>query len=54
MGNQKKEGSQGQPDKADRARQSGGLDRGDVRKPGEGIEGMSERASNPEKDRDRD
>jgi hypothetical protein len=54
MGNQKKEGSQGQQDKADRARQSGELDRRDVRKLGERIEGMSERASIPEKDKDRE
>ena len=50
MGDQK---NQGRPDQGDRAGKSGELDRGDIRKPGEGIEGMSERASNPRKERDR-
>lgn len=53
MGDQKNQGNQGRPDQADRAGKSGEPDRGDIRKPGEGIEGMSERASNPQKEGDR-
>ena len=54
MDDQTKKGNRAQPDKADRAGQSGELDRRDVRKSGQRIAGLRERASNPEKDSDRD
>jgi hypothetical protein len=48
-GSKTRKGNRAQPDKADPG-QSGE----DVRKSGQGIAGLRERASNPEKDSDRD